>query len=332
MEGEVELSLGCLKLVLNSRERDDLEFPLVLQVLDSSTIRYLDKPTGPLVSGQIISVSDGFYKRTDCFVVLSDSRIPTFSLILIKNIDFHIKYQRNRDRVPITILGQILEYQILVNGTSIGLFSGTPISLDQFKRGSVEMRNPLAGKLWAQVKEGKCCDVTFRFPSLPGEPTVEAQMNALVAQSDVFEVLFQSAFLEKTGVVKIYDSEPKYIKSLIQFVFTQFIPLLSLKQAFEVLYLANKYLIKDLDKFCRNFIINNKAKKTLPKDVFKYMELNQKCCDDQIHDFIIQEFANHTNILIRQPKFLTLSLENVEMFFSLLNLNAQDWELLHALR
>lgn len=35
------------------------------------------------------------------------------------------------------------------------------------------------------------------------------------------------------------------------------------------MYLANKYLIKDLDKFCRNFIINNKAKKTLPKDVFK---------------------------------------------------------------
>ena len=45
----------------------------------------------------------------------------------------------------------------------------------------------------------------FRFPSLPGEPSVEAQMNALVAQSDVFEVLFQSAFLEKTGVVKVKD-------------------------------------------------------------------------------------------------------------------------------
>ena len=29
-----------------------------------------------------------------------------------RNIDFHIKYQRNRDRVPITILGQILEYQV----------------------------------------------------------------------------------------------------------------------------------------------------------------------------------------------------------------------------
>ena len=38
---------------------------------------------------------------------------------------------------------------------------------------------------------------------------------------------------------------------------------------FKVLYLANKYLIKDLDKFCRNFIINNKTKKSLPKDVFK---------------------------------------------------------------
>ena len=52
------------------------------------------------------------------------------------------------------------------------------------------------------------CLKIFRFPSLPGEPTVNAQMNALVAQSDVFEALFQSAFLEKTGVVEVkYFSE-----------------------------------------------------------------------------------------------------------------------------
>lgn len=330
MEGDIELSLGCLKYAINRRERDRLQFPFMLQVLESTTCWAKRSQYGTQKLSHIISVSDGFYKRTDCFIVDADAKIEPYSIISVSNIDFDVCIERGRDRVK--IIGQILEHEIKVAGSTIGYFSGNPISLDQFQRGAMEIRNLLSDKLWRQVQQAKCCDVTFKFTALPGEPVVLAQKSALIAHSDVFEAQFEGGYLENNGVVQITDTEPRYMRSLVQYVFTQFVPLLSTLQAFEVLYLANKYMIKDLEKFCRNFIINTKTRKNSPKDIFKYMELNVKCCDDEIATFVLQEFARHTNAFIRQPGFLELSLSAVEMFLSQPNLNAHEWELLQAIR
>ena len=57
-------------------------------------------------------------------------------------------------------------------------------------------------------------------------------------------------------------------------------------------------MIKDLEKFCRNFIINTKTRKNSPKDIFKYMELNVKCCDDEIATFVLQGTELRFNIKI----------------------------------
>lgn len=62
------------------------------------------------------------------------------------------------------------------------------------------------------------------------------------------------------------------------------------------------------------------------------MELNIKCCDDAISGFVMEEFARHSNVFIRQPQFLELDLTSLEAFLSLPNINAHEWELLHAIR
>ena len=51
---------------------------------------------------------------------------------------------------------------------------------------------------------------------MPGKPSLLAQMNALIAYSDVFDALFQSGFVEHTGTVEvrratIFFSESIYI-------------------------------------------------------------------------------------------------------------------------
>ena len=116
----------------------------------------------------------------------------------------------------------------------------------------------------------------------------------LVAYQAQFEGGFADASSE---FVPIEDTEPKYMRGLLQFIFTRyklvhlgpnniqlnalivnsrFLPLLSLRQAFEMLYLARKYLIEDLENYTKNFILNNKQTLAGVTDVFLYLEMNVK--------------------------------------------------------
>jgi hypothetical protein len=67
----------------------------------------------------------------------------------------------------------------------------------------------------------------------------------LVASSDVFAAQLEGGYYkESSGQVRILDTEPAYMRSLLQFIYTGHLPLLSLHQAFELLYLAKKYILK----------------------------------------------------------------------------------------
>ena len=46
------------------------------------------------------------------------------------------------------------------------------------------------------------------------------------------------------GEVALLDTEPRYLRSLLQFLYTGHVPLLSLQHAFQLLYLATKYIVK----------------------------------------------------------------------------------------
>ena len=78
------------------------------------------------------------------------------------------------------------------------------------------------------MKEGRCCDVTFSFPDCitfnSTVPTVKAQKNALIANSPVFEAQFEGGFSDASSEeVPIMDTEPKYMRGLLQFIFTRLV-------------------------------------------------------------------------------------------------------------
>jgi len=349
MERDIEFSLGCLTHVVHgSRSREGLEFPLVLQVTDSQDCRTrISIRNGRTKSDglrKIISVSDGFYKVDECFLLTGNQHLEPYTVIKVKNVDFGYKIERQKDKPKIA--GMILELEVIAKGSDVGYHSGNPILIrnigthSKWGRGDniVHSMDSLSSKLWKQVKEGRCCDVTFSFPNCVTSisssiPTVKAQKNALIANSPVFEAQFEGGFSDASSEeVPIMDTEPKYMRGLLQFIFTRFVPLLSLRQAFELLYLARKYIINDLATYCKNFIMRNERRLAGVTDVFQYLEMNGKTCDDEISQFVWSKFRSCANVLIRQPRFLEIDFDTLETFLTESDLNCHEWELAQAIR
>lgn len=340
-EGYLEFSLGCLPQVVRGSRREGLTFPLILQVLDSTNgSRYsYSSGTGRASNPprKIITVSDGFYSKVDCFWLEGSQNIELYSIIKVQNIDFEHSFQRERD-LP-RIAGMILDFTVIKKGSEIGFFSGKPVKLRDRDNGRGAethlLQDSLSQKLWKQVKEERFCDVTFSFPNAAGKQgqVVKAQKNALIANSPVFEAQFEGGFADaSSATVPIEDTEPKYMRCLLQFIFTRFVPLLSLRQAFEMLYLARKYLIDDLENYCKNFILNNKQTLAGVTNVFLYLEMNVKACDDDISQFIWAQLRSKANVFIRQPRFNEIDFNTLESFLSEPELNCHEWELAQALR
>jgi len=347
-DGFFEFSLGCLGHVVRGSQRDNLVFPLILQVLDSTDCRSRVNKNGRNKAHhelrKIISVSDGFYSKVDCFLLATNYSFEPYTVIKVHNVDFEFNIERQKDRPRIA--GMILEFDIVARGSEIGYFSGKPSLLrdvgthSRWGRGDtiINTMDSLSSKLWKQVKEGRCCDVTFSFPHCVASPTspvptVKAQKNALIANSPVFEAQFEGGFSDASSEeVAIMDTEPRYMRCLLQFIFTRFVPLMSLRQAFEVLYLARKYIIHDLELYCKNFIMNNKKSLAGVTDVFQYLEMNSKSCDDDISQFVWSQFRSCANVLIRQPRFNEMDFQTLETFLSESELNCHEWELIQAVR
>jgi hypothetical protein len=341
--------------VVRGSRREGLSFPLVLQVLDSTEGRRFGygrvglqgRQAGGYTTRKIITVSDGFYSKVDCFWLEGNHNLELYSIIKVQNIDFDHNYERGRE-LP-RIAGMILDFTVVKRGSEIGYFSGKPVKLRDRDNGrGVEhhlLQDSLSQKLWKQVKEERFCDVTFTFPGGQGQ-VVKAQKNALIANSPVFEVCktslsynylwqaqFEGGFADASSdSVPIEDTEPKYMRGLLQFIFTRFLPLLSLRQAFEMLYLARKYLIEDLENYCKNFILNNKQTLAGVTDVFLYLEMNVKACDDDVRQFAWAQLRSKANVFIRQPRFNEIDFNTLESFLAERELNCHEWELAQALR
>lgn len=344
--GQLEFSLGCLQLVIRKSHRTQLTFPLVLQVLDSTecrscatTTRRRDGFFRAHERRTIITVSDGIHTKVDCFILNSNIDIPAYTIIKIFNVDFDFKIERQRHRPK--VFGMILDFKVVGKGNEIGFYSGKPQLLPDVGIRSARFHNPidnLSFALWKQVKEERCCDVVFRFPgaattSTAPVPQVMAQKNSLIANSPVFEATFEGCYAEAISrTVDIVDTEPKYFKCLLQFIFTRSVPLLSLKQAFELLYLGDKYELHELKSYCNNFILHNKRSLGGVPDVFTYLEMNEKCQSEEVTQFVWAQLRKHANVLIRLPQFQDLDFQTLEAFLCESDLNAHEWELLEAVR
>ena len=93
-DGFFEFSLGCLGHVVRGSQRDNLVFPLILQVLDSTDCRSRVNKNGRNKAHhelrKIISVSDGFYSKVDCFLLATNYSFEPYTVIKVDRL-----YTRN---------------------------------------------------------------------------------------------------------------------------------------------------------------------------------------------------------------------------------------------
>ena len=115
-------------------------------------------------------------------------------------------------------------------------------------------------------------------------------------------------------------------------IYSRSVPLFSLKQAFELLYLGDKYELHELKSYCNNFILHNKRSLAGVPDVFTYLEMNEKCQSEEVTQFVWAQLRKHANVLIRLPQFQDLDFQTLEAFLCESDLNAHEWELLEAVR
>jgi len=352
LEGNLDFSLGCL-WYLERRKIDQLKFPLILQICDTSECRSrlkTEENNGNYKPSQVLSVSDGFNRTHHTFLLISSDKIPDFSILSITKVDFGHTirgtsgtdewYEGTFDTDKVA--GVILAYSIIKSGDDIGYLSGKPKLRELKLKGngklrrrlkpSGEMVHNLSPQLWKQMKDERYCDVRFIFPHLPGTPSIMSQRSTLITNSDVFKVQFEGSFADVNEDIPIYDTEPAYLRCVFQFIFTKFVPLLSLNQAFEVLYLAKKYFLEDLVSYCKDFIMRNDQTVYGVPDIFSYFEMNQKSLDDDIAKFAWDKFKKHANNYIRQKRFVELEFITLEAFLILEDANCHQWELAQALR
>lgn len=157
-------------------------------------------------------------------------------------------------------------------------------------------------------------DVKFVFPNCQHEE-IFAHTFLLSKKSPVFFTMFHGS-LKEGSTVKIVDSLRLSFLELLKFIYTEMVDL-TLENVLEVMYLANKYLIKKLPEKCAEFIENNiSIENTLSilkgSIYFKCELIEEKCVD-----FI----KKNTDKVMGDRNFLQTDEETVRYLLTLNKMN-----------
>lgn len=103
-------------------------------------------------------------------------------------------------------------------------------------------------------------DVVFRFPGINIE--LRAHKFILACKSEVFEVMFQSGMQESTaGVVVVEDVEPRVMKELLNYIYTDVVCMEAIKTlTLPLLHASIKYGITDIANQCEEELIKQLEK------------------------------------------------------------------------
>lgn len=162
----------------------------------------------------------------------------------------------------------------------------------------------------------------------PDEQVLHAHKVILCCTSEVFQRQFaeDTAFVDKNQVI-IEDSSKEAFHDFLHFMYKGFTNLYNIKHHMDLLYLANKYLVEDLQLAVRYFFecsfklyppsFGDENLASIPS--MKYLELyllNRRVQDDSIARstrYVIQDALS----IIQDPDFINLPFQDIKEFLSL---------------
>lgn len=160
-------------------------------------------------------------------------------------------------------------------------------------------------------------DVKFVFPNCRNEE-IFGHTFFLSKKSPTFYTMFHGS-LKEGSTVKIVDSSRISFLELVKFIYTEMVDLTP-ENVLEVMYLANKYLIKKLSEQCEKFVKNNisieNSLAILKESIYFKCELIEKECVDFI--------GKNTAQIMNHPNFLKTGKKTVKYLLALTMMNCDE--------
>ena len=164
--------------------------------------------------------------------------------------------------------------------------------------------------------------VNFEFPC---GKQLQADRKVLMSRSEVWAAHFsdKATFCDQE-TVKVEDSSPAAFQKLLQWVHATCPQLPSMAVVFDLLYLAEKYLMKDLQSLLLKKIkehLNN-----IPSNAFLVSELN-KTNNEEVLELVLETVDSNILPLILDPQQLNLDFATISLVLSRPSLHCDEYRL-----
>ena len=273
-----------------------------------------------------------------CFIsrdkdVTLNSVIEITHLENVKTEDYDKDDYLERDSVFDDVLA-IAEFEVVCKGIEIGHCLWDLQSVQQIyvlSSGALDCKESqfdiLNNKdLWDTTSVPEKCDVRFEFKD--GQ-VLHAHKHILREKSSVFEAHFddERVFADQK-LVKITDANCRTFTKFLRWIYGFNIQFDSLETLFELVYLSDKYIVREFLP-----ILRNKVRETLeqrPQQAVAASNLNSTG-DAAIADIIFSVIDKHIDMLCRTGEMMKWDNDTIEMVTARESLNIDEYQLLQYL-
>ncbi|XP_056635269.1 BTB/POZ domain-containing protein 6 [Diorhabda sublineata] len=125
-------------------------------------------------------------------------------------------------------------------------------------------------------------DCTFKIDGIE----IKAHKLILASSSPVFEKMFYGDMAQ--DVIEICDISVDEFNQMLDYVYTERLDIYSVLNAWNLFYIANKYLLEDLICVCLEFIRNNLTMNSVVlsyeyADMYELFDIRKKCFEDMVN-------------------------------------------------
>lgn len=115
---------------------------------------------------------------------------------------------------------------------------------------------------------------------------IKAHKLILACSSPVFEKMFYGDMAQ--DVIEICDASADEFKQMLDYIYTETVDMYSVPNAWNIFYIANKYLLQDLISVCLSFIKSQMSMNSLVlsyeyAEMYELVDIRRKCFEDMVN-------------------------------------------------
>lgn len=157
------------------------------------------------------------------------------------------------------------------------------------------------------LKSGKWADCHFLVGAEPNQIMLPAHKLIMSMASPVFDAMFNGGLPEKNDPIEILDVQPEAFKALMEYIYTDKISINSVDKAFDLCYVAKKYMIPYVVEFCTKFLWSDLC----PKNVCRAFEFANLFEEPRLAERCLQIICSKTMDILSDASFEDIELSTL---------------------